>query len=265
MNKFADRYGPYAVIAGASEGIGACFARALAEKGLDLVLISRSEAKLAPLAEEIRSQSGRDVRYLGLDLSDPASLEKIKLQTSDLEVGTLIYNAGAETRPPMQMVDGDLDWFRYLIAVNVTGPLVLAQHFGRKLRARGRGSIVLLGSLAGCCGSYYNMVYSATKAFEHTLAEGLWSELEPHGIHVVGLILGLTDTPALRRNRPQIDFSLAMKPEAIVRSVLERLGEGPILFPEGLETFAAESMKLPRRPIVERARESVKQFYKGKT
>jgi short-subunit dehydrogenase len=265
MNEFTDRYGRYALIAGASEGVGACFARALAEKGLDLVLVSRSDAKLAPLADEIRTRSGRDVRYLALDLSDPASLEKIKSQTSNLEVGTLIYNAGAETRPHTPMVDGDLAWYRYLVALNVTGPLVLAHYFGGKLKARGRGAIVLVGSLGGCCGSFGNLVYGATKAFEHTLAEGLWSELEPHGVHVAGLILGLTDTPALRRNRPQIDFSHAMKPEAIVSSVLERLDEGPILFPEGVETLAEKIMKLPRRPIVEDARERIRQFYKGKT
>src|SRR5579864_2704446 len=72
MDEFADRYGRYAVIAGASEGVGACFARALVEKGLDLVFISRSEAKLAPLADEIRTRSGRNVRYMALDLSDAA-------------------------------------------------------------------------------------------------------------------------------------------------------------------------------------------------
>lgn len=264
MSEFIEKYGQYAVIAGASEGVGESFARSLAEKGLDLVLISRTASKLEALAADIRDQTARDIRCLALDLTNPVDLQTIKNVTKDLPVGMFIYNAGSNTMPHQPLIEGELSGYHNVLALNVIGPLELSHHFGGKFKQQQHGGIILLGSMAGLCGAYGNAVYGAAKAFGHNLAEGLWSELEEYGVDVVGLILGLTDTPTLRRTRPGVDLSGASQPKDIVASVLARMDQGPILFPDGYDAYAEKLLKMPRKPLVSGARDISKQFSDGK-
>ena len=165
----AQRYGPWAVIAGGSEGVGKAFATQLAGAGLDLVLIARKPVALEETAALCR-EHGVQVRPLALDLTAPDSVARVIDEVEDVEVGLLIYNAGANTHGE-QFLDGDVGEFQKVIDLNVTTPLALVHHFGRGMRDRGRGGILLVGSKASSVGSVRHTVYGGVKAFSRIFAE----------------------------------------------------------------------------------------------
>ncbi|UNT00544.1 SDR family NAD(P)-dependent oxidoreductase [Streptomyces tubbatahanensis] len=223
-----DVYGPWAVVAGGSEGVGAAFAHRLAEAGINLVLIARKPEPLERTADEARAR-GVEVRTLQLDLlakTAPAALREV---TDDLDVGLLIFNAGANSYGH-EFVTGDLERFQGVLGLNITSQLALTHHFGARMRERGRGGIMLVGSLAGYLGQGQVSVYSAAKAFSRVFSEGLWLELRPFGVHVLELVLGVTRTPAmeragLRMDLPGLDVA---EPDDVAREGLEHLADGPV-------------------------------------
>jgi short-subunit dehydrogenase len=178
VTDFAQKYGPWAVIAGASEGIGACLADQLAARGVDLVLIARNAALLDEVAATARDNHGVQTRVVVQDLTDPDVGSKVADATSGLDVGLLIYNAGASDRTNT-FLDNELDYSLEQIKLDCIGPVTLTHHFGSAMRERGRGGIVLVSSLACVAGSATLAMYSAVKAFEHNLAEGLWPSSVP--------------------------------------------------------------------------------------
>jgi short-subunit dehydrogenase len=188
-------YGPWAVIAGGSEGVGAEFAALLAEAGINLVLLARKPDPLEVTAQRCRD-CGVQVRTLAIDLADPAALTRIVDSTADLEVGLLIFNAGANTCSE-EFLDGDLSDFQKVIDLNIGAQLALVQHFGRPMRQRRHGGILLVGSMAGYLGSVRHSVYGAVKAFGRIFVESLWLELRDHNVHVLELVLGVTKKPAM--------------------------------------------------------------------
>lgn len=191
------KYGPWAVVAGGSEGVGAEFAKRLAGDGFDLVLIARKPLPLEDTARRCR-EIGAEVRTLSVDLLEPEAISRITAETAGLEVGLLIYNAGANTCSE-PFLDADLADFARVIDLNVTRMLELVQHYARPMRERRRGGILLVGSMAATFGSMRQSVYSGVKAFSRLFAESLWLELREHGVDVVELVLGLTRTPAMER------------------------------------------------------------------
>jgi short-subunit dehydrogenase len=222
------KYGPWAVVAGGSEGVGRAFATQLAEAGLNLVLIARKPVALEETAALCRAH-GVEVRPLALDLTTPEAVARVLDEAEDIDVGLLIYNAGANTHSE-DFLDGDLAEFRKVIDLNITTPLALVQHFGRQMRDRGRGGIVLLGSRASSVGSVKHSVYGGVKAFGQIFAESLWIELRDSGVDVLQLVLGLTRTPAMER--VGINFDVpgmpAADPEDVAREGLARLADGPV-------------------------------------
>jgi uncharacterized protein len=172
-------YGPWAVIAGGSEGVGAGFADELSKIGINLVLIARKPGPLEETAAKARA-NGVEVRTLALDLLVPDALDQIKAVTDDVEVGLLIFNAGANSYGH-EFVTGDLTGFAGVIELNINKQLELSHHFGGLMKDRGRGGIMLLGSLAGFMGSEHQSIYAASKAFGRIFAESLWLELQPYG------------------------------------------------------------------------------------
>jgi len=249
---FAEQYGPWAVIAGGSEGVGAGFARKLAAKGLNLVLLARKPGPLEALAQAIRAESQVEVRTLATDLTAPDMLERVKAATAGLEVGLMIYNAGAVSRF-VEFIDGTVDEALRMVRLNVVGQTALAHHFGTGMRARGRGGIVLIGSVAGYAGGPEEICYSAAKAYTRIFSEGLWYEMKPHGVHVLGLILGLTRTPAMERqglNMSNPEFPPA-DPDAVAQEGLDHLAEGPLWHADGTGEGAHYLNALPREQAVE--------------
>jgi short-subunit dehydrogenase len=226
-------YGPWAVIAGGSEGVGAEFATQLATAGLNLVLLARRAEPLEATADECRSR-GVDVRTLAVDLTDAASIDRLFETTADIEVGLLIYNAGANTCSE-EFLDGDLADFGRVIDLNIGAAMRLAQHYGRQMRDRRRGGIILVGSMAGYLGSVRHTVYGGVKAFGRIFAEGLWLELRDYDVHVLELVLGVTRTPAMER--VGLNFEIpgmrVAEPADVAREGLEQLPNGPVFIAGG--------------------------------
>lgn len=222
------KYGPWAVIAGGSEGVGAEFAHLLAESGVNLVLVARRAAPLEETAARCRDL-GVQVHTVATDLAQPDSADAVTGATAGLDVGLLIYNAGANTHSS-EFLDGSLVEFQRVIDLNVTTMMALTQHYGRAMRDRGSGGIMLVGSMAGYLGSVRHTVYGGVKAFGRIFAEGLWIELREHGVDVLELVLGVTRTPAMERVGLNFDVP-GMKvadPAEVAREGLDRLADGPV-------------------------------------
>lgn len=228
-------YGPWAVIAGGSEGVGASFARQLAESGLNLVLLARNPGPLEETAEAARTY-GVTVRTLAVDLVDPDALKRIREVTDDIEVGLLVFNAGANTYGH-EFVTGDLDRFQQVIDLNITAQLALVHHFGAPMKERRRGGILLVGSLAGFMGQAQISIYAAVKAFCRVFAEGLWLEMREHDVDVVEFVLGVTRTPAMERAGLNFDIPglHVSQPDDVAQQALAALREGPVQVAAGNE------------------------------
>ena len=227
------KYGPWAVIAGGSEGVGAEFARMLAEAGINLVLVARKPEPLAETAQACR-RLGAEVRELALDLLDPEAVSRIAEVTAGVEVGLLIYNAGANTvRAPF--LDASLHDFQRVMDLNVTRMLALVQHFVRPMRDRRRGGVLLVGSMAGVHGSYAQSIYTGVKAFGRLFAESLWLELREFNVDVLELVLGVTRTPAMERAGLNFDMAglRVAAPVDVAAEGLANLGNGPVVVAAG--------------------------------
>ncbi|MGV9949287.1 SDR family NAD(P)-dependent oxidoreductase [Rhodococcus aetherivorans] len=254
------QYGPWAVIAGGSEGVGSAFADELSKAGLNLVLIARKPGPLEETAEKVRS-NGVQVRTLALDLLSADAVEQIRQATDDVEVGLLIFNAGANSYGN-EFVTGDLDGFRGVIDLNIHRQLELSHLFGAKMKERGRGGIMLLGSLAGYMGAEHQSIYAASKAFSRVFAESLWLELAPHGVHVVELVLGVTRTPAMIRAGLNFDIPgmLVAEPEEVAREGLEHLTDGPVWVAGGNYDAAVKRSGFPRDTLVKGAADAMRKL-----
>jgi short-subunit dehydrogenase len=225
---FASKYGPWALVAGASEGLGAAFADQIAAQRVNLVLLARREHALSELAAELRARHGVEVRIAAVDLGDADVLTPIRAATAGLEIGLLVYNAAYSEIG--RFLDLSIEAKLKTLDVNCRAPLLLADEFGRAMVARGRGGIILMSSLAGFQGAAMVSVYAATKAFNTILGEGLWDELRGHGVDVVPFIAGATSTPNFLRSEPNEAGKFGpplMTPEAVAREALASLGGGP--------------------------------------
>jgi uncharacterized protein len=251
MTEFATKYGPWALIAGASEGIGACLADQLGERGLNLVLVARNEALLNEVAEGVRARHGVEVRPLVQDLTDPEAGARLAAATADVEVGLVVYNAGASDRTTT-FLENELDYSLKQIKLDCVGPVMLAHHFGTAMKERGRGGIVLVASLACVAGSATLAMYSGVKAFQHNFAEGLWAEMRPYGVDVVVTPLGMTYTPALQRMGIAYDPNAQMLSEDVARELIENIGNGPVhVVGERNRAVASQVWTIDRRALVE--------------
>lgn len=225
---FVDRYGPWAVVAGASEGIGASFSHKLAARGINLVLVARRAKPLDELAEALRDAYGVEVRTQPLDLGSADAVPGLHSATEELDVGLLIYNAAYS--PIGAFLDIEVEEHLKAVDVNVCGPLRVSHYFGRRLVARGKGGIILMSSMSGFQGTAMVANYAATKAYDTILAEGLWYELGQRGVDVHACIAGATLTPNYESSTDRIPSSgLArpMKPDDVTEQALRELGRRP--------------------------------------
>ncbi|MFF3574872.1 SDR family NAD(P)-dependent oxidoreductase [Nocardia jiangxiensis] len=225
MTDFASTYGSWAVIAGGSDGVGAAFAHSLAARGVNLVLVARRIAVLNECAEAVAAKHSVQVRTVALDLALDTAIADLEEATADLEIGVLIYNAGADTRNA-EFLDRTLDDHRALVHRNCLGVLEAAYRFGGPMVTRGRGAVVLITSGAAWAGGRTLSSYGATKAFDLILGEGLWAEWRDRGVDVLSLVLGATDTPSLHRTMDPGDRVLA-DPHDVAEQALDHLAEGP--------------------------------------
>jgi short-subunit dehydrogenase len=235
-----DRYGPWAVVVGASDGIGAAFAGALAARGLNVVLIGRREPLLAELARRLRAAHGVQTRLAVLDAAAPDGAASVLRAVAGLDCGLLVCNAAlAPVGPFLELTPGQLDG---VLDLNCRLAAHLSHALGGRFARRGRGGIILLSSMASQQGVALVAHYAATKAYLRVLAEGLWAELGPSGVDVLACCPGLVRTPTLARSRPAPAGRLVpppMSPERVVRETLAALGRRPVLIPGRRNRLAA--------------------------
>jgi hypothetical protein len=226
MSDFASTYGPVALVTGASSGIGAAFAERLARQGLDLVLIARRSDRLADLQVRLAREFGVRVRPISVDLARPEAPMQIVEAVADLDVGLVVSNAGFSMKGDHAANDqGELS---EMLMVNCHAPLQLTRGFSPRLRARGRGGIVLVSSIEGLIGCPYSAAYSGTKALVKALGEGLWAELQPDGIDVLTLCPGATETEAAARSGMDLSkLQHVMKADEVAALTLQHLQNGP--------------------------------------
>lgn len=231
---FAEKYGPWALVAGASDGVGSAFADALAARGLNLVLLARRQTVLDEVAADIGARHGVQTRTLAVDLAATGAVAAVTEATADLKIGFLVYCAGADPdfRP---FLTNSIEAAEAMVQRNCLVPMRLCHHFAPAMVERGSGGIVVFGSGAGFVGGPNMVAYAATKAFDMVFAEALWSELHDKGVDVIGLILGKTDTPALRKlehQRGQLASEDQSPPDAapvgdVIAAAFENLSNGP--------------------------------------
>jgi short-subunit dehydrogenase len=248
QTSFTSRYGPVAVVTGASSGIGAEFARQLAARGLSLVLCARRKDLLDALGAELTGRHGVEVSSVEIDLSRPDFLPALEAAIGTRDVGLLVSNAGFGDKGPF--LESDLATQLRMLDTNCRAPLLLAYAFGRRFVERGRGGIVFTSSTAAFQGLPFSSHYAATKGYELQLAEGLWYELLGKGVDVLALCPGPTETEGTKRtgvDPAKVPFKM-MAVGPVVSSALDALGSAPIAIP-GLSNrllYAAVKI-LPRR------------------
>jgi short-subunit dehydrogenase len=247
----AKSYGPWAVIAGASEGVGASFAHQLAAAGINLVLLSRQKPVLEQLARDVTAKSRVQVRTRALDLSSVDVLDRVREITDDVEIGLIVFNAAASTGTGA-FLDGPIDAVFRAVRLGPMAHATFAHHFGRQMAVRKRGGIILIGSMAGNAGGATAVFYSAGKAFAQIFAEGLWSELKPLGVNVLYAVLGATRTPVRERlGLKDSPDQYVAEPDDVARECLENIANGPVLVPEHLAEGFRQFSSMPRRQAAE--------------
>lgn len=250
-----ERYGPWALLVGGSEGIGEHLARKLGAAGIHLVLVARKAAPLQATAQAVREAAGVDVRTLTLDIAAPDLLGRIRAVTDGLEIGLVVHNVGGG-QGSGPFVEGSLEAALSPVLTNPIAQVKLAHHYGGLMAQRGRGGLLFIGSMAGNVGSYHFATYSAAKAFTQIFSEALWAELEPKGVDVLTLVIGATDTPARQRSGVIDAGEMPVaSPEYVAQQALDHLPHGPVhVTPENAEFFKMVNA-VPRRQAAEMLRD----------
>jgi hypothetical protein len=252
-NTFAGRYGPWAVIAGGSEGLGAAFATTLAKEGLNVVLIARRKEPLDALSEDLRRRFEIEVRSMQADLSGPESAEEIYAATSDLSVGLFIYNAVLSNTGAFLSYTEEKHL--QLLRTNCMTPLSLVHRFAGRFKNRGGGGIVLMSSMSGLWGSPFVAHYAATKAYNKVLAESLRYELKPFGVDVIASCPGPIDTPGWRSSlngKKAPAFPPVANPYRVAEQTLKALGRKAVVVPGAVQKMLVflTGRLLPRKTAV---------------
>lgn len=248
---FLETYGPWAIVTGASYGVGAAWADAIAAKGLGVVMVARKEALLEDKASILRAR-GAEVRTLAVDVLATDAIDRLRECTADLEVGLVVQNVGGVKRDHGLFLDDSLEAIEGVIAINALVTARLVYEYAPAMRARGRGGLVVVGSLSGMAGQPTEAAYSAAKAFEQVFCEAMWCELRGDGVHVVSVPLGGTRTPGLASAQLGIDPETIPTAEEVVAEAIEHIADGPVFVPvEANRRFFDKITRLPRREAAE--------------
>jgi short-subunit dehydrogenase len=252
---FKERYGPWALIVGGSEGVGEHLARMVGAAGVNIVLVARKPEPLAETARKVREESGAEVRTLSLDLTRRDLLERLAEVTNDIEIGLLVHNvAGNQAYGPF--AETTLDDALAAVLANPVALTKLAHRYAIPMARRGRGGVLFTGSLAGNAGSYSVATYSAAKSFTQIFGEALWAELQPLGVDVLAFPLGATDTPSRARfGTGQTQEMPIADAREVARQALEHLPHGPVYVAPQDRAFFEMTCTPDRRRIVETQRD----------
>jgi len=216
-----DRFGPWAIITGASSGIGKEFARQLAAGGLKLVLVARRIALLEEVGKQLEKEFAIKYRTVEADLSLESSIEKITKATVDLDIGLLISNAG--TGRPGRFLSFDEKDLKYILQLNAASHLRLTHYFGKRMAIRGKGGVLLTGAMGAIDGVPYMANEAGTKGYIQSLGKSLHTEFKEAGLNVTVLVTSPTETPVLSLLGFTKD-NIPMKPISTQQCVREALG-----------------------------------------
>ena len=265
-NEFLRKYGPWALVAGGSEGLGGAFAEELAVRGLNLFILSRRPGPLGETAARLRAAHGVQVRTLSLDMADPRTLAAVERETAGFEIGLLVCNAAIAYTGPF--LTPEFDEYQRVLDVNCRCSLGLIHAHARKMAARHRGGIVVMSSLAAFQGSPMVAVYGATKAFLVTLAEALSDELKPEGVDVCACCPAVVLTPNFLNDGHAADGQtpLSLEPAYVAHSTVKELGRKTIVIPGGMSKLAHFMMVrlMPRRTTVSMLARNTRAMYREK-
>jgi len=243
QERWRTRYGPWAVVTGASDGIGRAMALRLAAAGLNLVLVARRKEMLDEIAADLVARHGIETRVIAIDLAREDAVETVATETGDLDVGLLVAAAGFGTSG--RFIDAPLDQEQAMVEVNCRAVMALSHHFGRRFADRGRGGMVLMSSLLGFQGTPYAAHYAATKAYVQSFAEALHQELAPLGVDVVASAPGPVHSGFATRANMRLD--IALTPQDVAQATLNALGRRTTVRPDGLSKVLEGALApLPR-------------------
>lgn len=257
-NRFASEYGPWAIVTGASSGIGEAFAHALAERGVASVLVARRESELTRVADDIHRDHGLQCRTLTVDLADAGFAKRLTESVSDLDIGLVIGNAAFN--PVGAFSDMSSETLNRIIDVNDRANVLLANAFLPLLSQRERGGLLLVASTEAFVGMPYSACYSASKAFVLSLGEALWGEMQGTGIDVLVLAPSATETPLLAsRDMGNLKVHV-MSPGEVANIGLDNLPKGPCVIPGTQNKLMFGTMRLlPRRYVIRKMGKTLKQ------
>ena len=243
------RYGGWALVTGASSGLGVSFARSLAQRGFPLILTARREPRLRDLARRVAAEHGVETCVVPLDLATPGAAASLLEATGDREVGFLVNNAGFGYNG--NFTHNDADRYERMILLNCAAPTRLSQLFLPAMIRRKRGAVLWVSSTAAFQSVPYLSVYAATKAFDLMLGEGLFGELKGTGVEVLVVCPGITRTEFAMHARMK-ETTRGADPEDVVERALRRLGRS-MTYVHGLHNKAgAFSTRLFPRKVLNR-------------
>jgi len=262
--KFKQKYDSWAVIAGSAEGLGEAWSRALARRGINLIMIDHKEDELHALSEDLRNEFRIETNPLHIDLADADASDRIIEHVCQSDCGLLIYNAAYSLIKPFTSHTNEE--LRYFIDINTHTQLKLVHAFSKQLIEKEKGGgIIMMSSLAGLIGMQLVAPYAATKAFTWNLAEAIHHELKPFNIDVMACIAGATSTPAYLKTDPKYGRlkPMVMKPEEVAESALKSLGRKTLYIPgfsNRLNYFILMRL-LPRKLASRIANNTMKKMY----
>jgi len=259
------KYGQLALVAGASEGIGAAFANYLAAEGMDLILVARRPEPLEQLADLLANKFSIDVQFLVCDLSESNAALQLQEKLLGKTIDLLVYNAALSYIGPFEK--NSLEHHNQIAQANMITPMNLVQIFGEPMLKSGRGAVVLMASLAGFQGSGFLAAYAATKAFNRVLAESLWYEWKDRGVDVIACCAGATSTPNFIRTMPEKKGFFAprvQKPEEVVEECFKKLGKQPSFITGRGNKVASFIMQkiLPRKMAINIMGDTTRKMYR---
>jgi len=249
----SQKYGETALVAGASEGMGAAFANYLAAEGMNLILIARRKEKLEELAAKLHNRYTIEVDSLNIDLSSENAAIQIKEAVGNKEINLMVYNAGLSYIGPFEK--NSLKHHNTIARTNMLTPLNMVYTFGESMLQNGKGAIVLMASMAGFQGSGFLSTYASTKAFNQILGESLWYEWKNRGVDVIACCAGATTTPNFLQTHPaKTGFISAplLTPEEVMKDCFKYLGKRPSIVTGGSNRLASFFMQkiLPRKMAI---------------
>jgi short-subunit dehydrogenase len=259
------KYGQLALVAGASEGIGAAFSNYLAGAGMDLVLIARRKEPLDQLACSLTNKYHTNVLSICCDLSDTDAAHHINDAVQGRDISLLVYNAALSYIGPFEK--NSVEHYNQIACTNMITPMNMLQIFGETMLKKGKGALIVMTSLAGFQGSGFLAAYAATKAFNRVLAESLWYEWKSRGVDVIACCAGATATTNYIRTNPGKTGFFAPRvqsPEEVVNECIKHLGKKPS-FVSGrgnkLASFIMQKL-LPRKMAINIMGDNTRKMYR---